>query len=241
MKQVLLLKNADESYSLFYQSSIQSEPVEDYFPEIPDQRFAESYSLNLDAPVFSLTGVPPTSFGGSIPFDLNDLVIYGIESNQGTLSVKIESDYQHDLEIVASFPNIIDPNGEILTLNFVLPYWNGSGVSEENIDLSGYEINLENSEISYSLQVSIVGSGQPISPSDEINFNFSIDNLNFSHLSGNFTSIQVPVGADTLSIPGIGRGSKRNDCYQSQHVSIFFKFLRSAGYAGFQPIIYPAN
>lgn len=198
-----LQKNADESYSVFYQSGVQSKPVADYFPEIPNQQFSESFSLGLGDPGFSLTGVPPTIFEGFIPFDNNELVIYSIESNQGTLLVRIESDYQHDLEIEASFPNIIDPDGNTLTLNFVLPYWNGSGISEENINLSGYKINLEDKEISYSLQVSIVGSGQPISPSDEINFNFSIDNLEFSHLSGNFTDIQVPVGADTLSIPAL--------------------------------------
>ncbi|WKN42548.1 hypothetical protein [Tunicatimonas pelagia] len=198
-----LLKNADESYSLFYQSSVQSERVKDYFPAIPNQQFAESHSLGLDASGFSLTGTPPAIFEGSIPFDLNNLTIYSIESERGTLAVTIQSGYQHDLEVEASFPNIISPDGEILTLNFPLPYWNGAGVIEKAEDLSGYEIKLEDGEVSYRLEVSIVGSGQPISSSDEIDFNFSIDGLAFNYISGNFTDIRVPIEADTLGIPAL--------------------------------------
>ncbi len=196
-----LQKNADKSYSLFYQSSIQSERVKDYFPEIPNQQFAESYSLGFDSPTFSLTGTPPATFEGSIPFDLNGLTIYSIESGGGALAVTIQSDYQHDLEVEASFPNIVSPNGENLTLRFILPYWNGEGISEETVDLSGYKINLEDSEIDFDLRVSIAGTGQPISSSDELSFDFAINDLEFKYLSGNFTDIQVPVGTDTLRIP----------------------------------------
>ncbi|MEM9829528.1 MAG: hypothetical protein AAF944_02765 [Bacteroidota bacterium] len=198
-----LQKNADDSYSLFYQSSIQSEAVREFFPKIPNQQFSDSYSLGLDAPGFSLTETPPATFEGSIPFDLNNLTIYNIESNRGNLKVTMRSDYQHDLEIEASFPNIIDPEGEALTLNFILRYWNSSGMSEQVVDLSNYEINLKDGEVGYRLQVSIVGSGQPISSSDELTFGFALNGLEFDYLSGNFTDIRVPVGADTLDIPAL--------------------------------------
>ena len=198
-----LRKNADESYSLFYQSSIQSDQVKDYFPQIPDQQFSESYSLGLDAERFSLTGTPPATFEGSIPFDLNGLTIYSIESSQGSLMITMQSDYQHDLDVEVSFPNIISPAGESLTLNFILRYWNGPGTSEQEIDLSDYEINLEHGEVGYRLQASIVGSGQPINSSDEFTFDFALNGIEFNYLSGSFTDIQVPVGADTLEIPAL--------------------------------------
>ena len=70
-----LRKNADESYSLFYETGIESKAIRDYFPAIPNQQFSESFSLNLDAPGFSLTDTPPAKFEGSIPFDLNELTI----------------------------------------------------------------------------------------------------------------------------------------------------------------------
>ncbi|MGB3586294.1 MAG: hypothetical protein WBA23_07140 [Tunicatimonas sp.] len=221
-----LQKNADKSYSLFYQSSIQSERVKDYFPEIPNQQFTESYSLGFDSPTFSLTGAPPATFEGTIPFDLNELTIYSIESGGGILAVTIQSDYQHDLEVEASFPNIVSPNGENLTLSFILPYWNGEGISKETIDLSGYKINLDDSEIGFNLQVSIAGTGQPISSNDELNFDFSIDNLAFKYLSGNFTDIQVPVGADTLSIPAF---SGVVDGTIATNPSMSFSFSNSYG------------
>ncbi|MEO0334594.1 MAG: hypothetical protein AAF223_23470, partial [Bacteroidota bacterium] len=70
-------------------------------------------------------------------------------------------------------------------------------------DLSDYEINLEDGEVGYSMQVSIVGTGQPISSSDEFTFDFAISGLEFNYLSGSFIDIQVPVDADTLEIPAL--------------------------------------
>ena len=198
-----LRKNADESYSLFYQSGVQSEPVREYFPELPNQQFSESFSLGLNAPGFSLTDTPPASFEGLIPFDLNNLTIYNIESSQGNLSITISSDYQHDIEVKAAFPNIISPTGEELVLDFILPYWSGSGSSQQEIDLTGYRINLSDGKIGYGMEVSIVGSGQPISSTEEIEFNFSLEGLDFEYLSGNFTDIQVPIKSDTLDIPAL--------------------------------------
>ncbi len=197
-----LRKNADESYSLFYETGVQSDPVREYFPELPSQQFAESFSLERDAPMFNLTP-PPVTFNGSIPFDLNDLTIYDIESSQGTLGITISSDYQHDVEVKATFPNILSPDGEELVLDFILPYWNGSGNSQQEVDLTGYRINLSDGEIGYGMEVSIVGSGQPINSTDEINFNFSLDGLDFEFISGNFSGIQVPIGADTLEIQAL--------------------------------------
>ncbi|MEQ9442870.1 MAG: hypothetical protein RIG62_27765 [Cyclobacteriaceae bacterium] len=198
-----LRKNSDESYSLFYQSSIQSEPLKDYFPPLPDQQFSESYSLGWNAPFFNLTDAPPATFEGSIPFDLNELTIYTIESSQGMMNVQFDSDYQHDINIAASFPNIVSSTGDPLTLNFHLPAWNSPGSSSEEIDLSEYQINLADGEMGFRLEVSIAGSGQPISSNDKIDFSFSINDLDFNYISGNFTSIQVPIQADTLDIPAL--------------------------------------
>lgn len=198
-----LQKNADDSYSLFYESEVQSDAVEDYFPELPDQQFSESFSLGLNAPGFSLTDTPPATFEGSIPFDLNNLTIYDIESSQGTLAITISTDYRHDIEVKATFPNIISPDGEELVLDFLLPYWSSPSTRRQEVDLTGYRINLSDSEIGYGMEVSIVGSGQPISSSEEIELDFSLTGLDFEYLSGNFSGIQVPIDADTLSIPAL--------------------------------------
>jgi hypothetical protein len=198
-----LQKNADHSYSLFYESEVQSDPVREYFPELPNQQFSESFSLGLNAPGFTLTDTPPVTFEGSIPFDLNDLTIYDIESSQGILDITISSNYQHDVEVKATFPNIISPTGEVLVLEFPLLYWNGPGFSQQEVNLTGYRINLFDGEIGYKLEVSIVGSGQPISSTEEIDFDFSLTGLDFEYLSGNFSGIEVPVDADTLNIPAL--------------------------------------
>jgi len=198
-----LQKNADQSYSLFYESGVQSDPVREYFPELPNQQYSESFSLGLNAPGFSLTDTPPASFEGSIPFDLNGLTIYNIESSQGVLGITISSDYRHDVEVKATFPNIVSPTGEELVLEFVLPYWSGSGTSQQEVNLTGYQINLDEGAVGYGLEVNIVGSGQPISSSEKIEFDFSLTSLDFEYLSGNFSGIQVPIDADTLDIPAL--------------------------------------
>ncbi|MEK6479653.1 hypothetical protein WJR50_19075 [Catalinimonas sp. 4WD22] len=195
----LLEKNSDGSYSLFYRQNIQSKMVGEYFPPIPSQQFSDNVSLGLSAPAFSLAP-EPVSFEGEIPLELGELTLYKIECKQGELSVAINSDYNHDLNVTLTLPEILDANEEPLILDFNLPSW-ASNYSIQTKDLAGYSLNIDQEKINYIMEVSIVGSGNAIDATDKIYFDLNMMDIDFSYLEGNFKEISIPVDADTLKIP----------------------------------------
>lgn len=195
----MLEEQPDGSYSLFYRQNIQTQPIGDFFPAIPEQQYQEAYSLNLSAPSFFLSPEPITHHG-TVPLDLGDLKIYGIECKQGDLNVSISSDYDHDVRVLLTLHDILDNDGNPLLMEFDLPSW-GAGNASEFRDLSGYLIDIDNNEINYSAELSIKGTGQPIDASDQLTFNMSVANLDFSYLEGNFSDLAVPIAPDTLDIP----------------------------------------
>jgi len=87
--------------------------------------------------------------------------------------------------------------------------WGTRNVSEF-VDLSGYYLDIDNNELSYSAEVSIVGSGQPIDANDEVSLNFSLSDLAFSYLEGNFSNVSIPLDADTLDIPMLANAINGN-------------------------------
>lgn len=194
----LLEEKPDGSYSLFYRKSIQTQPVGDFFPPIPEQQYQEAFSVGISAPSFFLSDA--VTYEGSVPLDLEGLTIYGIECKQGNLNVSLSSDYDHDINVVLTLNDVLDNDGNPLVMEFDLPSWGARNASVFT-DLSGYLIDINNNELNYTAQVSISGTGQPIDASDQLTFDLNIADLDFSYLEGNFSGLTVPVDADTLDIP----------------------------------------
>ena len=171
--------------------------------QYPTRTFLNSFSLGIDAPFFDMTDAPPQAFEGTIPFELDELALYTIESSDGIMNIQFDSEYEHDLSIEATFPNIITPEGDTLTLNFYLPSWGSTGNSQWEDNLADYQINLSDGNVKFRLEVQITGSGKPISANDKIDFQFGINDLDFNYLSGSFANIQVPIRADTMAIQAL--------------------------------------
>jgi len=195
----LLEENTDGSYSLFYRQSVQSQPVGDFFPPIPEQQHQEAFSLGMSAPSFVFSP-PPVSYPGTIPLDLDGLNLYSIECRQGDLNISVSSDYNHDVKLSVNLQDILDSEGNPLVLEFDLPSW-GARNSSAFVDLSGYLIDIDSSALDYTVELTVVGTGQPIDASEEIIVDISIADLDFSYLEGNFTDLTVPIQADTLNTP----------------------------------------
>ncbi|MDF9799060.1 hypothetical protein OKW21_004323 [Catalinimonas alkaloidigena] len=220
----LLEKNSDGSYSLFYRQNVQSKRLGEYFPPIPSQQFSESISLGISAPAFTLSP-EPVSFDGEIPLDLGELTLYKVECKQGELKVGLTSDYDHDLYVSLTLPEVLDANDEPLVLEFNLPSW-ASDYSFKTKDLTGYSLNIDQEKISYIMEVSIEGTGNAIDATDEISFDLSIEDIDFSYLEGNFKGITVPVNADTLEVPFLANAVNGE---VALNPNITFEFINSFG------------
>ncbi|MFP4504545.1 MAG: hypothetical protein ACLFOZ_07515 [Cyclobacteriaceae bacterium] len=195
----VLQEKSDRSYSLFYRQSVYSKNLEEYVPEIPAQQFAERFSLGFNSPNFSISP-EARSFDGKIPMDMGELDVYSIECKNGQFDLNVSSDYEHDVQINITFPDILDADRQPLQLYFELRKW-GSRSSSQRVDLTNHLINLQNDSIRYDMSVNVVAMGGSISEFEQIYLDFNITDIDFSYLEGNFQDIIVPLEADTLEIP----------------------------------------
>ncbi len=203
-----LVEKADRSYSLFYNTGVQSSSIDEFFPPFPAQSYTKDFSLNLNAPTFSAHPAPIT-FKGTMPLALDALTLYKIACKQGELAISLRSSYQHNITAKAIFTDITDAQGKPLERTFDLMPWQGN-YHIELVSLESYQFRIKDSQITYSLEIDIEGSGKPISSLDEINFQCEIEGVKFSYAEGNFSGIDVPVNADTLSIPLLANAVQGN-------------------------------
>lgn len=196
-----LTENEDHTYSVLYRSQRQTKPVGDFFPKIPAQSYAQGFSLGINSPSFQLKS-PTQKFQGSMALDLAELKVFALESKQGFLDLTLTSEYQHDLEVRVTFPNIKHKvDGTFLVWNpNVINGWSNR-VSTVRKELSDYRIELVDGTLSYELEVTIDGSGKSISEHEELTLGINMEDIEFAYLAGNFTDILVPLPADTLDIP----------------------------------------
>lgn len=220
----LLQENEDNTYSIFYNTSFASEPLRNYFQDIPDQYYNKSFSFVAEVPSFPLS-LPPIPYNETIPFDFIDQTLTEIGCKSGSLAISLSSGYQHEVQATLSFPDIISSDDEVLEMRFFL---NNSGNAYENqsVDLSGYTIVPDNNEISYSIELQITGSGAPINSGDEIQMSLSVNNLDFSYMEGNFDEFQIPIEPGELEIPLLNNVATGNVALQPK---ITLNFANSFG------------
>ena len=197
----LLTENEDHSYRMVYRSLKQTKPVSEFFPEIPNQSHSQSFSLKINSPSFRLKS-PPQTFQGTVALDLASLTVFNLECKEGFLDLTLSSDYQHDVEAHVVFPTIRhkSDNTPFVWNPRVIHTWSNRMRTEQR-PLSEYAIELVDGMIAYEIEVTIDGSGQPISELEELTLEVGLSDVKFAYLSGNFTGIDLPIDPDTLSIP----------------------------------------
>ena len=196
----LLTENEDHTYSVLYWSRVASETAETLLPVIPDQQSSQKFSLEINSPAFNMKS-PRQKLKGKMELDMVGMRVFSLESKQGKIELRLDSEYQHDLDVKLTFPSIRNrTTGDPLVWNETIDYWSNRTVTQE-YDLADYTIALTEGEISYELEVTVEGSGKPISEDQELELYINMLDIKFGYLSGNFAGIDVPVPADTLLIP----------------------------------------
>jgi hypothetical protein len=195
-----LTENKDHTYSVLYRSHVASPPASEVLPQIPDQYSSQEFTLGIESPAFQMKS-PPQKFVGEVALDMADMDVFSLESKQGTMALKLTSDYQHNLDIKLTFPSIKRRADDTpLVWSDTINYWSNRTIYWEG-DLTDYLVELTDGKVGYELEVAIQGSGQPITERQKLRLQLTLENIEFSYLSGNFAGIDVPVPADTLHIP----------------------------------------
>jgi hypothetical protein len=174
--------------------------------ELPDFAFAAQYSAGeFGFPVIpnfnqNLSGGSSESFNYT-PDGGGEL--YTLTLDAGELSIELETDLQHDLDVQLTFP-YITIGGLPLAVNLPLVHTGmPTSAASAQIDLTNYLIDFTagggtNNTLEYTVEVAISGNGNPINGSESLDVNVSLNGLLFNLVTGDFGQRVVGLDGDSI-------------------------------------------
>jgi hypothetical protein len=174
--------------------------------ELPDFAFAAQYSAGeFGFPVIpnfnqNLSGGSSESFNYT-PDGGGEL--YTLTLDAGELSIELETDLQHDLDVQLTFP-YITIGGLPLVVNLPLVHTGmPTSAASAQIDLTNYLIDFTagggtNNTLEYTVEVAISGNGNPINGSESLDVNVSLNGLLFNLVTGDFGQRVVGLDGDSI-------------------------------------------
>ncbi len=199
----------DETFWLVYPNDLFELRADDLI-ELPSQEFEDSYSLSSSAAdAFNLAGAGTIfNYNNNPGFNItveNGAEIDSILFKGGSLLINLESDFEHDVEIVLSIPGLrIGSIPFSTTLNLD---WMGSVpvLASFEQDLTGYSLDLTDSGLSNNFMalessIEITHSGENVSTGDEIDYELSMDMNEFKIIHGYVGQQTEILAVDTQNI-----------------------------------------
>jgi hypothetical protein len=125
-----------------------------------------------------------------------------IEFSQGILTIDIVNNLSHEVVLDITIPSLLDDQGNYFSDNLIAPA-NNPALTQAN--LNNYIFDLSKGNLGYNemvvyLDVTINGSGNPLSATDDLTFSFSMDNLEFSTILGDIKYQQFDLGSVPLDL-----------------------------------------
>jgi hypothetical protein len=170
--------------------------------EIPEQSFSISVNpapQNLPALNNSISYIDTNINTFTFP---SGEELTAIEFSQGILTINIVNNLSHEVVLNITIPSLVDNLGGYFSDVLTAPA-NNPAVTQAN--LSNYVFDLTKGSLGFNemvvyLDVTINGSGSPISTTDDLTFSFSMDNLEFSTILGDIKYQEFDLGSIPLEI-----------------------------------------
>ena len=170
--------------------------------EIPEQSFSISVNpapQNLPALNNSISYADTNINAFTFP---SGEELTAIEFSQGILTINIVNNLSHEVVLNITIPSLVDNLGGYFSDVLTAPA-NNPAVTQAN--LSNYVFDLTKGSLGFNemvvyLDVTINGSGSPISTNDDLTFSFSMDNLEFSTILGDIKYQEFDLGSIPLEI-----------------------------------------
>jgi hypothetical protein len=193
--------------SLIYTGELASLVAKDLV-ELPDQSASAQLSgsdLGLSfTPAYSGTAtMNNTEF---IPFSANAGVeLHTMKFVSGNLNLMVSTTLQHDVTIVLTFPDL-KVNGVPVSKTITLIY---SGTIPQNgsatINLAGAILDMTTgttgfNEVKVDIKTTVNGTGNIVTGTENINFNFNLSTLDFDNVVGYFGQQNLALANDTIAI-----------------------------------------
>ncbi len=160
--------------------------------------------------------------------------IDSIRLKNGLLNLNVSSTYKHDVRLKISLPRFKNTNGEAFSKTIFLNYTASTPVQvSENLSLQGYTADLSDggttfNNYSITYEVTIIGQGNEILPTDEVTINGDLNALKFRALYGYIDASSFSTPVDSLKIT-IFEAAQGTGTFSVVNPSVKFTFQNSFG------------
>jgi hypothetical protein len=169
----------------------------------------ENESLNLDAT--DLNAIPAPIFNGSVTsnnnqnfvFDAGTSELHQVTFKSGNLDINVSTDLAHDITCVITFPEL-KKNGIPVSTTVSLNY-SGNVPQSDNASVDLLEAigdftlgNTTFNQLDAEISITINGTGQPITGTEDIDIEFAFSNLDFKNAKGYFGQNNLGISGDSV-------------------------------------------
>lgn len=192
--------------TLVYKKQLFSQEASAFF-SIPDQTVPETTLNGIDFP-FSAPGATATvSKDQVINFSTSGEKLDSVLLKKGTVHISVTSDFPADINLSIKFPSAANASSIVQTsLSYT---YSGSGAGNwtdnKDVTLDGVTLDLTNggtsfNELPFTLVATVTDRGQPLSGSNSIHVDMTIQGLTFDALFGELGSKTFNSKTDTLNV-----------------------------------------
>ncbi len=160
------------------------------------------YSIGVSG---SYTGTSSGSQSNEVNPTLNSGVeLYTTTFKQGTMNINITTDLAHDVDVTITIPDLLEGGVTPFTRTITLSYSGSVPQSgNQSVDLTAAMMDFTNggssfNEFDIQTDVTISGTGQPITGTESVDVQFDFVGLEFEKCTGYFGQQSIAVGNDSI-------------------------------------------
>lgn len=199
---IIIQKPGDTKFYLAFRDTIDVGSAASEF-SIPSVSYNQTFQLN--AGEIPLIPVPAGETFGPITKNFSETYapvtgaeLKSIILTQGSLSCTIRNNFQNEISGTLTINSLQNSQGNPLVINIPAISPTGNNTYLQTADISGYTIDLYDdvadsyNNFSFTASFSVTSQGYPITASDNISIDVSLDNLDFSYIIGKI-NMDIPL------------------------------------------------
>lgn len=205
----IVSQTGDSLLFIYYLDTAYSVTAEEIV-DIPNKASTETYiESDVNTPAWAL--LPD---GDEMTFSKIEIMDFEIQEGDqidivllkdGQMNIVVNSSFMHSGTLLMTSPNIFDPNGDSLMLEFVISEADGTFHSDSDYPLEGYSLEIDEDAGMAFIRVNYLLTlkkepGNGISIDDEAGIEINFDGMEFSHVYGFVSEREVLNVNQTLNL-----------------------------------------
>jgi hypothetical protein len=200
----LVSEGPDKFLTIIYKGFLSTDPAESLLV-IPSQSASKAFTMGpVQITQLAGSGTYDTTITATVNFTLTDTAqhLNLVKLKRGNLHIHITNSFQHPATVIITVPSL-KKNSIAFTKTYPVTAAPPPADIMDDVDLSGYEMDLTLSGSSYNklpvdARITLTNSGAPVNPGDQFTFDFQFDNLGFSYIEGYLGQLPFALPEDTI-------------------------------------------